>query len=609
MNWSKYQTAIYEAFEHGGDSLLIEAVAGSGKTTVLVELAKIASRAFPHLRIVFLAFNKSICMELNRRLEELGIRNVIAITLHSAGWAAWRRAGGLDWEPRVDSLKVSKIMREALSYEENKRFGETTRKLVSAAKGIGLVPNIMREDERCKAGIDSGLVLDTDAVWEGLMDYYSLAEDECSVPLVRKVLARSIELARESCDFDDMLYMPVIAGVPFDRYDVVLVDEAQDVSGIQMAMIERMVEPRVMNAERRTGRVIAVGDRAQAIYGFRGAGITSMDEMKQRFGMRELPLSVTYRCPVAVVEHAKRWVPQIEAREGAEAGFVGLEGTDWRGQAGVALGSSIEYSQGAMYDTSGISEAQGSSPAGCGATEGTHTGTTLETARTAEQSVSGAVPGSVHQAGLQANIQDSGITKWCGIADFAPGDAILCRLTRPLVAAAFTLIRNRVAGVHVLGRDIGGGLIAIVKKSKMPTNARVSEFDRWLDDYEHREGTRLRNKGKHAQAGLLGDKVNTICVFMEQMSEDATVGELIADIERLFVDANGGTRQMITLATVHKAKGLEWERVFILDASELMPCPWARGRGWEMQQEINCMYIAATRARRELRYIKTGDLR
>jgi DNA helicase-2/ATP-dependent DNA helicase PcrA len=351
------------------------------------------------------------------------------------------------------------------------------------------------------------------------------------------VLARSIELGRESVDFDDMLYLPVIAGVEFDRYDVVLVDEAQDVSGIQMEMIGRMA----------AGRVIAVGDRKQSIYGFRGAGTESMDILQHRFQMRALPLSVSYRCPVAVVRHARQWVPQIEHREGAEDGYVGLEGTDWAGQAELAL---------------------------------------------------------------------DGISKWQWIADFQPGDAILCRLTRPVVAAAFQLIRQRVA-CHVLGRDIGKGLVdlvrRVIKKARLSEESRLGAFVEALGEYMGDQRYRLTAKRKMTELGKLEDQVMTVMVFAEELErpegeEEAMVSKLIASIERLFVDNGNGTAGMVQLSTIHKFKGLEADRVFILDAGETLPCKWARS-GWEMAQERNCAYIAATRARRELRYITTGDLR
>lgn len=569
MNWSHFQRDIYQAFERGDESLLIEAVAGSGKTTVLVELSRIMRRAMAERRGVFLAFNKSIAMELQRRIDEDATAgqcaNVQAMTLHGAGWAAWRRAGGLDWEPKVNSGKVSGIMRAVLSYEENKRFGETTRKLVAAAKGIGLVPKADFMEFAFKRGVPEyrGLVQDWDDAWMDLIEHYGLDEGDCNIDIARRVLAESIRIAKESVDFDDMLYMPVVAGVPFDRYDVVLVDEAQDLSGIQHEIISRMVIPpeasgicgcgdsvenhgspmdvghSAVEQFYPGGRIIAVGDRHQAIYSWRGAHQDSMDRLKRRFQMRELPLSVSYRCPVAVVQHARQWVPQIEWRDSAEDGVVFPEGTDWQGQCDIAR---------------------------------------------------------------------DGISKWRGLHDFQPGDAVLCRLTRPLVAAAFTLIRNRIAGVHVLGRDIGKGLVDIVKKAKSLQAATIEEFDRWLEDYEHRESTRLGNRGKHAQAGLLGDKCDTIRVFMEHLGEGERVPRLIAEVERLFVDANGEQARMITLSTVHKAKGGQWPRVFILDAGETMPCRWARA-GWEMDQEANIAYVAATRAMHELRYITTGDLR
>ena len=573
MQWSGYQRAIYDAFEHGGESLLIEAVAGSGKTTVLIELANIMQRAFPAQRAVYVAFNKSIADELGRRISASNVR---AMTLHSAGWAAWRRAGGLEWEPKVDSHKVSGIMREVLTYEENKRFGDSTRKLVGYAKGIGLVPNGRLPMSFTQDVV--GLVPDNDTTWESLMDHYSLDQAECSIPLVRKVLARSIELARETCDFDDMLYMPVIAGVEFDRYDVVLVDEAQDVSGIQMEMISRMAGYDEPATTKNRGRVIAVGDRAQSIYGFRGAGTESMDILERRFQMRALPLSVSYRCPVAVVQHARQWVPQIEWREGAEDGYVGLEGTDWAIQCEIALGTPFIEAPGSHVGHNPICS-------NCGAPAEYNAKDDLECTGC-------------------GGCKDEGITKWKGIRDFQPGDAILCRLTRPAVAAAFQLIRSRVA-CHVLGRDIGKGLVDLARRSKQD---RVAGMLEWLEGYQVKEGERLRRKQKYAQAGLMDDRCETLRVFCAELAGDATVAELVRQVEGLFTDGNGEMAQMVVLSTIHKFKGMERDRVFILDARLYMPCPWARGSGWEMQGERNLMYVAATRAKRELRYIKSSDL-
>lgn len=553
MQPSKYQQAIYERFERTSDSLLIEAVAGSGKTSTLVGLSEIIAKVFPQHKAAFLAFNRGIASELQRRISA---PNVASMTLHAAGWASWKRSLGMDSNLcEVDGGKVHKILREFLTWQESQKFGESTRKLVSAAKGLGIVP---RGTFVGVVGY-AGLIEDTNEVWSGLIEHYALDEEDCDIRIVRKVLARSIEQAGDTCDFDDMLYMPVIAGVPFDRFDIVLVDEAQDLSGIQHEMITRMVEGPTESAGEwgKRRRVIAVGDKNQAIYAFRGAHSDSMDRLAERFRMTSLPLSVSYRCPRAVVELARQWVPEIESAESAVDGYVGVEGTDWQGQSQIAMGCCNCHCE--FHGTSGCKCIKG-----CG-----HEGW--------------------------------GISKWRTSADFHAGDAILCRNTRPLVSAAFSLIRRRVR-VVVLGRDIGKGLVQLVKKSKQ---AFVVDVLEWMDEYEGKEAARLRKKGEFARIASLSDRCATVRVFASELPDDATTGELVGSIEGLFNEVEGVG--CVTLATIHKAKGLEWERVFVLDASELMPSPYAR-QSWERDQERNLMYVAATRARRELRYIRSEEI-
>jgi len=59
------------------------------------------------------------------------------------------------------------------------------------------------------------------------------------------------------------------------------------------------------------------------------------------------------------------------------------------------------------------------------------------------------------------------------------------------------------------------------------------------------------------------------------------------------------------LSTIHKFKGMEAQRVFVLDADTLMPCKWSN----DPQGELNLCYVAATRAQKELYYIRTKELR
>lgn len=564
MNWSLHQQEIFRAVVESGDSLVIEAVAGSGKTTTILEAI---NHVPANQSVAFVAFNKSIADELGRRITS---NNAKAMTLHSAGNSAWRRS--LEWDCdlcKVDNYKVHAITKRLLGWKEYSRVGAENCRLVGLAKQVGIVP----------AGLIgyTGLVPDTDESWANLRDYYSVDEDLASVHMARTILEESILAGREVIDFDDMLYIPVIAGVEFQRYDVVFVDEAQDISGIQLEMISRMAGD---------GRVIAVGDKKQAIYQFRGAQSNSMDLIRDRFNARELPLSTTYRCAQAIVNHARQWCGQITASGDALWGYVGVEGTDWAGQAELAQGAPATYSEitrnnypyweGDKADDDGRARSDRGGAAVVGIADGPVTDPRRE-----------------------------GITKWRGVGDFLPGDAILCRNTRPLVAVAFALIRKRVP-CRILGRDIGQGLVALVKKYKYKPGlgSTVGEFLEWLEAYVEKECEKLASRKQIAAAGALRDKVETLQVFAEDVGIDRPVGELVAEIERMFGDRVEG---MLTLATVHKSKGLEWDRVFVLDAGELMPSRWAQ-LDWEIEQERNLMYVAATRARRELRYVRSEEL-
>ena len=70
------------------------------------------------------------------------------------------------------------------------------------------------------------------------------------------------------------------------------------------------------------GRLITVGDRHQAIYGFTGADNDALDILKHQFQMTELPLSVCFRCSQSVIRHARKLVSHIHAKDNAEEGTV-----------------------------------------------------------------------------------------------------------------------------------------------------------------------------------------------------------------------------------------------------------------------------------------------
>lgn len=173
-------------------------------------------------------------------------------------------------------------------------------------------------------------------------------------------------------------------------------------------------------------------------------------------------------------------------------------------------------------------------------------------------------------------------------------DAVLCRNTAPLVDLAYQLIRRGIA-CHVEGREIGNGLIKLATRWARikTTDALRRRLEAWLED----QVARMKAKGREVEAGNLDDRVQTIFVLMEGCE---TVEQLKTKISRLFEDTPDGERpKNLTLSTIHKAKGREWERVYWLGRNILQPSRWAR-REWELVQEDNLCYVAATRAKFEL---------
>ena len=117
-----------------------------------------------------------------------------------------------------------------------------------------------------------------------------------------------------SIDFVDMIHLPVYFDLEAPKYDYVIVDECQDLSHLQMELISKILKP--------NGRIIGVGDEKQNIYNFAGAAPNSMGILKEKFNMKEYPLSLTYRVPKKGVELLKQINPEIECPKTAIDGLI-----------------------------------------------------------------------------------------------------------------------------------------------------------------------------------------------------------------------------------------------------------------------------------------------
>ena len=145
---------------------------------------------------------------------------------------------------------------------------------------------------------------ETDEVIE-LAEKHSFLIDEEDCKRLDKIL-RGMNNDTRNFDFTDMIYRVIKDDVSVSKFDSVFVDESQDLSKIQQMIIKRI--------KTRRGRMIAVGDPNQAIYGFAGADVDSYMNLKHLHSKTiELHLSVNYRCGKRIVFEAQLINDQIEA--------------------------------------------------------------------------------------------------------------------------------------------------------------------------------------------------------------------------------------------------------------------------------------------------------
>lgn len=494
---SPQQKVALDWVTDGSGSSIIEAVAGAGKTTTLVEMVKRTEGS-----VAFCAYNKAIADEIRERVEPLGLGNRVQVgTVHSFGWRALRRTFP---NAIVEGNKLHKLYTTYLGDPKVEPLYGFAAAAASMAKQVG---------------IGSITPFSSKEAWLSMVEHYDLADllpEEGDPDYLNRGLRQACALLKESqrCltmfDFDDMVYEPVRQGLRMWRNDWVFLDEAQDTNAARRALVKMMLQPR--------GRLVAVGDPRQAIYGFTGADSDSLDKIASEFNASRIPLTTTYRCPRTVVEVAQRWVSHIEAASTAPDGEV-LNTT------------SEEFISTNLFKT------------------------------------------------LTAQ------------------DAILCRNTAPLVSLAYGLIRRGV-GCRIEGKSIGEGLIKLATRwSRIKT---VTALVTKLEEHKDREIAKAVAKNNEARAAQIEDQVDTLLEIAASCEAGATVPDLLGKIMSLFGDTPAGeTPKVLTLCTIHRSKGREWPTVAWWGVSKYSPSKYAR-QAWQLLQEDNLCYVAATRAKARL---------
>lgn len=478
--WNEHQEEIFHAVESTDDNLVISAYAGTGKTTTIVEAL---SRVDPNQRIIFVAFNKAIQTELAKRCPGF----VDVKTLHSVGYGTIAQNLGKRFQ--VDAQKAGGILKTVLGNLQELLRTQQPRGIHDRAvfgktlKLVGLCKNLLEHDPEGIAKVCTRFAIDDEDI-----------PTDTLVSLAATVLQGCAE-DLTTIDFDDMVWLPAFKKWKPRRYDLIVIDEAQDLNPAQLYLIEQMARP----VRGRRSRVIAVGDDNQAIYGWRGAGTGVLNQIASIFNAKQFPLPVTYRCGLEIVKEARSVVPDFQAHKSTGNGIVRR---------------------------------------------------------------------------VQANNLDP-----------ERGDFVLSRTNAPLIRLCLEFLRQRMPAV-IVGKDIADGLKRLVKQSKTST---IDDLLDWLALYQRRMTKKLDDEKRLEQ-------IIDQCACLRALSEAYDGGDsahaLTADLDSLFSDRDASN--MIMLSTVHKAKGLERDRVWMLRDTF---------NSGKTREENNIFYVAVTRASRELVYV------
>lgn len=506
MNWSKYQTEIFDAVSQTDDNLAINAVAGSGKTTTLVEIGK----RLPHdSKKLFLAFNTHIADELSYRLPQFECR-----TTHALG----RKLLISQRRVRLDNKKSFNIIMELsrdiswLNKYQRYSFAALTSRVMDI--GRSTLTNFKDEysvyDMINTFGLNRRIHDFSDVTKR---DFDEIAEATASI--ARKSLRFGYQMYKEDgiIDYADMLYLPVILKLTSD-YDVVLVDEVQDLNAAQLQLVKQVSA---------NGRVIAVGDERQSIMAFSGSMANSFETVVETFNMRELPLSISYRCPTSHIKLAQKLVPHIEARPDAPEGMIEHVSTEFL------------------------------------------------------------------------------------IENATPDDLIISRTNGELVKTAIDFLSNGIP-VSVRGRDFSSEIIKIVKQIdkmkgiKMTTFANTFKM-KTIAYGEHRKAEMMEEGTATDQLIEFIDQIFCIKAMVDFLQPN-DIDELNESFKDLFVDDDEVSK--ITLSSVHRTKGLEANRVFIVKPNGLQ-IKFDGQQPWEKLQEENTEYVALTRSKDILYMVHRKD--
>ena len=307
IKYSEEQENIFEYVTKGLLNVSVQAVAGAGKTTTLVECVR---RLPEDKKILVVAHNRLTKETLCKKLD--GVKNVNIFTIHGLSWRMYTEHFGV--EPKIVDDKYRIYVNKNL----DKIAGEEYEAL-SQSKKLIYKTHVFDLIDKARYNLK-----------QSAKEIKKLATKKYGMSLLSnepETVASILKWGSENIgtvDYQDMLTLPYELGYNTKRYlsDYIFLDEAQDTSLSQQYIISRCLK--------RNTRFIYFGDRDQSINNWCGSDTEAFDHLKDKdtFGReaQEFPLTTNYRCGTEIIKFAKQYTDNnIHAREGAQSGVVNFD--------------------------------------------------------------------------------------------------------------------------------------------------------------------------------------------------------------------------------------------------------------------------------------------
>lgn len=499
FKFSDEQNAIFDYAEHGILNLIIQAVAGAGKTTTLIECAK---RMGDDKSILLLAHNRSTRDALKQKIADK--KNVKVYTLHGLAWRMFTEH--FDFHPTIDDDKYRKYINaniNEISSEEFKSLSAPT-KMAYKANVFDLINkarhNLKQSEKEIKKLATKKYGM-------------TLIADECK--MVSDVLKWGLTQT-SVVDYQDLLWFPSEFGYFTKKYlaDIIMLDEAQDASMAQQDIVSRCFK--------RNTRLFSFGDKDQTINSWCGSDTEAFEHLKDssmfRRDSKELPLTTNYRCGKKIIEYAKKYTTNnIHAREDAQDGSVNFN---------VSL-------------------------------------------RTAKD-----------------------------------GDMVLCRNIAPLMGVYRECV-SLGKKVYFRGEELGKTLKISADCSDGKTIPEIikSMKKRLIFTWDLLSSEAGVDKREAMTNPIIISILDTIKTMENLPKTVDTRNDLEKFINDIFSDEG---KEGIQLSTIHRAKGLEADNVFVICPS-LLPSKLAV-MDWEIEEEKHLQYVMCTRPKNNLNFVTEKEI-